>query len=81
MAQTSADSVQNIEQLISEINILVKDAVGQAASSEEILASSDTMVEQANNITGNSESVASGAQELTASAEELANQVKIFKIK
>lgn len=140
LAQTSADSVRNIEALISEINALVKDAVSQAddsavnihssgelvgdalktfdvifdnidkvnalvrqmidkvekvddvagnvaaisqeqaASSEEILATSDTLLEQAKNITGNSETVANEAKELTVSAEELTNQVKIFKI-
>lgn len=140
LAQTSAGSVHNIENLITEINGLVKDAVNQAedsvnninnsgelvedalktfdaifdnidmvgslvqqmiekvekvddvatnvaaiseeqaASSQEILATSDTMVEQANNITGNSETVADDAKELTASARELAKQVEIFKI-
>ena len=33
LAQTSSESVQNIEQLISEINVLVGDAVGQANDS------------------------------------------------
>lgn len=42
LAQTSADSVQNIEQLVSEINLLVKDAVGQANDSvDNINISSD----------------------------------------
>lgn len=44
LAQTSAASVQNIEQLISEINILVKDAVGQAADSVENISSSSDLV-------------------------------------
>lgn len=140
LAQTSSNSVHNIESLISEINVLVKDAVSQAddsvdniqsssslvhdalktfdmifnnidevnhlvqqmmekveqvdsvainvaaiseeqaASSEEILATSTTMVEQARNITGNSETVAEGAKELTTSAVELAKQVDMFKV-
>ena len=140
LAQTSSSSVHNIESLISEINVLVKDAVcqaddsvnniqnsselvngalqtfdvifnniaevnhlvqqmiekvtevdnvaisvaaiseQQAASSEEILATSTTMVEQAHNITGNSETVAEGAKEVTESAVELANQVNMFKV-
>ena len=140
LAQTSANSVHDIEKLVEEINSLVKDTITQteesvenindssrlvegalatfdkifnniddvsglvqemlvkvgevdnvatnaaaisqeqAASSEEILASSDTMVEQARHITGNSETVATGAKELTDSATELANQIKIFKI-
>ena len=33
LAQTSSESIQNIEQLISEINVLVGDAVGQANDS------------------------------------------------
>ncbi len=44
LAQTSAASVQNIEQLISEINILVKDAVGQASDSVENINSSSELV-------------------------------------
>ncbi len=140
LAQTSSNSVHDIESLISEINVLVKDAVSQAgdsvgniqnssdlvhnalstfdmifnnidevdnlvqkmmekveqvdkvavnvaaiseeqaASSEEILATSYTMVEQARGITGNSETVAQGARELTESAVELANQVNMFKV-
>ncbi|MBQ6888634.1 MAG: HAMP domain-containing protein [Lachnospiraceae bacterium] len=44
LAQTSADSVQNIEQLISEINVLVNDAVGQADDSVENINSSSRLV-------------------------------------
>lgn len=44
LAQTSAASVQNIEQLISEINVLVKDAVGQAVDNVENISKSSTLV-------------------------------------
>lgn len=52
----------------------------QAASSEEILATSQAMVRQVDNITNNSERVSVGAKELTASAEELYEHVARFKI-
>uniref|UniRef100_UPI004057B564 methyl-accepting chemotaxis protein n=1 Tax=Acetatifactor sp. TaxID=1872090 RepID=UPI004057B564 len=44
LAQTSAESVQNIEQLVSEINELVGDAVGQADDSVENINSSSELV-------------------------------------
>lgn len=47
LAQTSADSVRNIEKLISEINALVKDAVTQADDSAESINSSSRMVNSA----------------------------------
>lgn len=140
LANTSADSVRNIEGLIQEVNSLVKEAVSQAdvsvdnidisskmvgdaldtfdiifgnidtvsalvvemikkvdsvdevasnvaaiseeqaASSQEILATAESMVIQADNFTGSSESVAKEAKELTSSAEQLAAQVDRFKI-
>ena len=52
----------------------------QAASSEEILATSQAMVRQVDNITNNSERVSVGAKELTASTEELYEHVARFKI-
>ncbi len=47
LAQTSADSVRNIEKLISEINALVKDAVSQADESADSLNSSSKLVNSA----------------------------------
>ncbi len=44
LAQTSTESVKNIDRLISEINILVKDAVGQAADSVENISKSSNLV-------------------------------------
>lgn len=44
LAQTSASSVHNIESLISEINILVKDAVSQAGDSVDNIRSSGELV-------------------------------------
>lgn len=44
LAQTSADSVHNIEKLISEINGLVKDAVSQASDSAKSINSSSELV-------------------------------------
>lgn len=140
LALNSSESVQNIEKLILDIKLLVKDAVlqaedsakhinssnvlvedtlqnfdtifnnidevntlvqqmlskvsqvdevatnvaaiseEQAASAEEILATSDTMVEQANSITSNSQVVADDAAKLTTSSQELADHVSKFKV-
>ncbi len=44
LAQTSSDSVHNIESLISEINILVKDAVSQAGDSVGNIRNSGMLV-------------------------------------
>lgn len=44
LAQTSSDSVHNIENLISEINILVKDAVSQAGDSVGSIQDSGKLV-------------------------------------
>ncbi len=44
LAQTSADSVHNIEKLISQINGLVKDAVLQADDSAKSITNSSTLV-------------------------------------
>ena len=52
----------------------------QAASSEEILATSEAMVRQVDNITSSSERVSEGAKELTLSADELYEQVARFRI-
>ncbi len=47
LAQTSAESVHNIEALISEINMLVKDTVTQADHSVENIQSSSSLVNNA----------------------------------
>lgn len=47
LAQTSSDSVHNIESLISEINVLVKDAVSQADDSVSNIQSSGELVKGA----------------------------------
>ena len=52
----------------------------QAASSQQILDSSDILVKQANSLIANSETVAKESEDLTASAEELAVQMGSFKI-
>ncbi len=44
LAQTSSSSVHNIESLISEINVLVKDAVSQAGDSVDNIRSSGELV-------------------------------------
>ena len=51
-----------------------------AASSDEIMATSESMLGQANNISKNSGQVETSAEELAASAEQLSNQVQQFHI-
>lgn len=52
----------------------------QAASANEIMTTSNIMLEQAANITNNSESVAQDAQQLYSSSEQLSSEVSIFKV-
>lgn len=52
----------------------------QAASAEEILETSEVMVNQANSIMKNSGKVSSDAEKLTNTSDELNNQVQIFKL-
>lgn len=47
LAQTSADSAQNISNLISEVNTLVKDAVNQAGESAENINGSSELINTA----------------------------------
>lgn len=86
------DNIEKVNQLVQEMIQKVDQVDGvatnaaaisqeQAASSEEILSASETMVEQVDHITGNSEQVSEGAKELKVSAEELYGQVAKFKIR
>ena len=47
LAQHSADSVRNIEELISEVNMLIKDVVGQAQDSMKNINESSEMIGKA----------------------------------
>lgn len=76
--------VQNMIQKVEEVEDVAGNVAAiseeQAASSEEILNSSDILVEQANSLMVHSETVAKESVELTMSAEELAEQIKTFQI-
>lgn len=85
------DNIEGVNGLIQEMIVKVGEVDNvatnaaaisqeQAASAEEILSASETMVEQVDSITGNSEGVSEGAKELKSSAEELYGQVARFKI-
>lgn len=75
LAQTSADSVHNIEALISEINSLVKDAVSQAGDSAKSINSSSELVNGAlqtfDNIFENIDMVSSLVQEMISQVEQV----------
>lgn len=69
--------VEKVDEVATNVAAISQE---QAASSEEILATSVEMVRQVDNITNSSERVSEGAKELTASAEELYEQVARFRI-
>ena len=69
--------VEKVDEVATNVAAISQE---QAASSEEILATSVEMVRQVDNITSSSERVSEGAKELTASAEELYEQVARFRI-
>lgn len=75
LAQTSAESVHNIEMLISEINGLVKDAVSQAGDSAKSINSSSELVNSAlatfDNIFENIDTVNSLVQEMIGQVEQV----------
>ncbi len=82
---TVGNLVQNMIQKVEEVEDVAGNVAAiseeQAASSEEILNSSDILVEQANSLMVHSETVAKESVELTMSAEELAEQIKTFQKK
>lgn len=75
LAQTSADSVRNIEKLISEINGLVKDAVSQADDSAGSISHSSGLVNHAlqtfDNIFHNIDTVSRLVQEMIDQIEQV----------
>lgn len=75
LAQTSADSVHNIEALISEINSLVKDAVSQAGDSAKSINNSSKLVNGAlqtfDNIFENIDMVSRLVQEMISQVEQV----------
>ena len=68
LAQHSADSVKNIEELISEVNTLIKDVVGQAEDSMKNITQSSAMIQKAeetfDDIFGNIDRVGTLVQEM-----------------
>lgn len=76
LVQQMIEKVGKVDDVASNVAAISQE---QAASSQEILATSETMVEQADHITGNSGSVSDCSKELAMSAEELKEQVAKFK--
>lgn len=77
LIQNMIDKVNNIDEVATTVAAISEE---QAASAEEILATSEIMVEQSAHITGNSKKVAADAENLSNTSDELSKQVKIFKI-
>lgn len=77
LAQTSAESVHNIENLISEINVLVKDAVSQAGDSVGNIKNSGVLVNSAlqtfDEIFDNIDEVNHLVQQMIAKVEQVDN--------
>ena len=75
LAQHSADSVRNIEELISEVNMLVKDVVGQAEDSMNSINQSSKMIEKAEEtfdvIFGNIDIVGNLVQQMMEKVEQV----------
>ena len=75
LAQHSGDSVKNIEELISEVNTLIKDVVGQAEDSMKNIHQSSAMIQKAEEtfdiIFGNIDMVGTLVQEMIEKVEEV----------
>ena len=75
LAQHSADSVKNIEELISEVNTLIKDVVGQAEDSMKNITQSSAMIQKAeetfDDIFGNIDRVGTLVQEMIKKVDEV----------
>lgn len=71
------EKVQKVDEVAGNVAAISEE---QAASSQEILATSEVMVEQSGNITTSSKEVSNDASSLSKTSEELNQQVAIFKI-
>ncbi len=77
LAQQMIQKVDQVEDVARNVAAISEE---QAASSQEILGSSDILVEQADGLMSNSGIVAKESEELTASARELESQIKMFQV-
>ncbi|WP_235828956.1 methyl-accepting chemotaxis protein [Anaerosacchariphilus polymeriproducens] len=75
--QGMIEKVKRVDDVATNVAAITQQ---QAASSEEILATSDSMLTHAMSITGNSEKVATDAVDLASTAERLEKQISTFKI-
>ena len=75
--------IQNMIEKVEKVDSVATNAAAlseeQAASTDEILQTAEDMVTQSNHITLNSKEVANDADALAATSEELERQVKSFK--
>jgi len=77
LAQQMIQKVDQVEDVARNVAAISEE---QAASSQEILGSSDILVEQADGLMANSEIVAKESKELTTSAEALEIQIQMFQV-
>lgn len=77
LAQQMIQKVDQVEDVARNVAAISEE---QAASSQEILGSSDILVEQADGLMTNSEIVAKESKELTTSAEALETQIRMFQV-
>lgn len=69
--------VNNVDQVATNMAAITEE---QSAGAQEILATSETLVEHSKKVTENSEIVAKGADELAGTSESLKDYMKRFKI-
>lgn len=77
LVRTMIEKVQNVDQVATSVAAITEE---QSAGAEEILATSEGLLEHANQVTANSEIVGKDAMELALTAEQLEKQLKEFKI-
>lgn len=77
LIQDVVDKIDLVDQVATNAAAISEE---QAASSDEIHATSETTLTQAKHISGHSKNVATEARKLSDSSQQLANQVKRFRI-
>lgn len=71
------DKVRNVDQVAASVAAITEE---QSAGAQEILATSEGLLEHAKQVTSNSEIVGKDALELAVTAENLDRQMEVFKI-
>ncbi|WMJ89853.1 methyl-accepting chemotaxis protein [Anaerocolumna sp. MB42-C2] len=77
LVNTMIEKVKNVDQVASSVAAITEE---QSAGAQEILATSEGLLEHAEQVTENSEIVGKDALELAITAENLDKQINIFKL-